>query len=117
MRKQVILLPGDGVGPEIMEGAKAVLNAIASEYNHEFIVHEHAIGGDAIDRYDTPLPEDTVKACKNADAILLGAVGGPKWDGIPAGKRPEKGLLGIRKSVSQICVRYRGSARLFMPLH
>ena len=99
MRKQVILLPGDGVGREIMEGAKAVLNTIAGEYNHEFNVHEHAIGGDAIDRYDTPLPEQTVKACENADAILLGAVGGPKWDGMPAGKRPEKGLLGIRKSL------------------
>lgn len=99
MRKQIIMLPGDGVGREIMEGAKAVLNAVAGEYHHEFIFHEHAIGGDAIDRYGIPLPEETVKACGSADAVLLGAVGGPKWDDVEAAKRPERGLLGIRKSL------------------
>jgi 3-isopropylmalate dehydrogenase len=99
MNKQIILLPGDGVGKEIMESAKVVLNAVASEFGHRFTFHQHAIGGEAIDAYDTPLPEDTVKACKGADAILLGAVGGPKWDALPAAKRPEKGLLGIRKQL------------------
>ncbi len=99
MRKQIIMLPGDGVGQEIMEGAKAVLNAVASEYHHEFVFHEHAIGGDAIDRYGMPLPEETVKACNSADAVLLGAVGGPKWDDVSPDKRPERGLLGIRKSL------------------
>ncbi|GAA3717822.1 3-isopropylmalate dehydrogenase [Salinicoccus jeotgali] len=99
MKKQVILLPGDGVGPEIMAGAKAVLDAVAMEFNHEFTYHEHAIGGDAIDRFDTPLPEDTIKACQTADAVLLGAVGGPKWSGRPASGSPESGLLGIRKAL------------------
>lgn len=99
MNKQIILLPGDGVGKEIMESAKHVLNTIASEYGHRFTFHEHAIGGQAIDQYETPLPEDTVKACQHADAILLGAVGGPKWDTVPVNIRPEKGLLGIRKTL------------------
>ncbi|MGJ9457734.1 3-isopropylmalate dehydrogenase [Oceanobacillus sp. CF4.6] len=99
MDKQIILLPGDGIGREIMESAKLVLTAIAMEYNHKFTFHEHAIGGDAIDKYGVPLPEDTVNACLSADAILLGAVGGPKWDSIPVHLRPEKGLLGIRKSL------------------
>ncbi|HLS60267.1 MAG TPA: 3-isopropylmalate dehydrogenase [Virgibacillus sp.] len=99
MNRQIILLPGDGIGKEIMESAKVVLNTIASEFGHRFIFHEHAIGGDAIDRFETPLPEDTIKACQNADAILLGAVGGSKWDSLPPHIRPEKGLLGIRSTL------------------
>jgi len=99
MDKQIILLPGDGIGKEIMKSARLVLTAIAAEYNHHFTFHEHAIGGDAIDNYGVPLPEDTVNACQTADAVLLGAVGGPKWDAIPVHLRPEKGLLGIRKSL------------------
>lgn len=99
MNKQIILLPGDGIGKEIMESAKRVLNAVASEFGHSFTFHQHAIGGEAIDLYGTPLPEDTVKACQQADGILLGAVGGPKWDDVPAALRPEKGLLGIRKAL------------------
>src|SRR5690625_1955814 len=90
MNRQIILLPGDGIGKEIMESAKVVLNTIASEFGHRFIFHEHAIGGDAIDRFETPLPEDTIKACQNADAILLGAVGGSKWDSLPSHIRPER---------------------------
>ncbi len=99
MNKQLIMLPGDGVGPEIMESAKVILNTVASEYGHTFTYHQHAIGGDAIDRYETPLPEETINACQNSDAILLGAVGGSKWDSLPGHMRPEKGLLGIRKSL------------------
>lgn len=99
MRKEVVLLPGDGVGQEIMKGARAVLETVASEFHHEFVFHEHAIGGDAIDRHGIPLPDETVNACQAADAVLLGAVGGPKWDALPAEKRPEKGLLGIRKTL------------------
>ncbi|MEC5423087.1 3-isopropylmalate dehydrogenase [Virgibacillus sp. C22-A2] len=99
MNKQIILLPGDGIGKEIIESAKLVLNSVASEYGHRFTFHQHAIGGDAIDQYGTPLPEDTIKACQNADAILLGAVGGKKWDSLPGYMRPEKGLLGIRKTL------------------
>src|SRR5690554_5686838 len=98
MNKQIILLPGDGVGKEIMESAKIVLNTVASEFGHSFTFHQHAIGGDAIDNYGIPLPEDTINACQNADAILLGAVGGKKWDSLPGHLRPEKGLLGIRKT-------------------
>lgn len=93
------MLPGDGVGPEIMESAKVILNTIASEYGHTFTYHQHAIGGNAIDRYETPLPEETIHACQNSDAILLGAVGGSKWDSLPGHMRPEKGLLGIRKTL------------------
>lgn len=99
MNKQIILLPGDGVGKEIMESAKLVLNTVASEFGHSFTFHQHAIGGDAIDQYGTPLPEDTIKACQHGDAILLGAVGGEKWDSLPGHMRPEKGLLGIRKTL------------------
>ncbi|SFB11587.1 3-isopropylmalate dehydrogenase [Lentibacillus halodurans] len=99
MNKHIILLPGDGVGKEIMASAKHVLNATASEFGHSFTLQQQAIGGSAIDQYDTPLPEATIKACGEADAILLGAVGGEKWDSLPAAKRPEKGLLGIRKAL------------------
>ncbi|WP_010647853.1 3-isopropylmalate dehydrogenase [Oceanobacillus massiliensis] len=99
MDKQIILLPGDGIGREIMESARLVLTTIASEYGHKFTFHEHAIGGDAIDHYGVPLPEETIHACQEADAVLLGAVGGPEWDTVPAHLRPEKGLLGIRKSL------------------
>ncbi|WP_020008770.1 3-isopropylmalate dehydrogenase [Salinicoccus albus] len=99
MRKRIIMLPGDGVGAEIMKSAKKVLDAVAGEHHHEFVFHEHAIGGDAIDRFGTPLPDETVTACNNADAVMLGAVGGPKWDSMPGEKRPEKGLLGIRKNL------------------
>ncbi|QKY70072.1 3-isopropylmalate dehydrogenase [Lentibacillus sp. CBA3610] len=99
MNKHIVLLPGDGVGNEIVESAKHVLHAAASEFGHSFTLHEYAIGGAAIDHYDTPLPETTLEASREADAILLGAVGGDKWDALPAEKRPEKGLLGIRKAL------------------
>src|SRR5699024_4482406 len=74
MNKQIILLPGDGIGKEIMDAAKFVLNTVASEYGHRFTFHQHAIGGDAYDQLGTPLPEDTINACQSADAVLLGAV-------------------------------------------
>jgi len=99
MNKHIILLPGDGIGKEIMESAKQILNAVAGEFGHHFTLHEHLIGGAAIDQNNTPLPEATIEACQEADAILLGAVGGEKWDGLPAEKQPEKGLLGIRKEL------------------
>lgn len=99
MNKQIILLPGDGIGKEIMNAAKVVLNTIASEYSHRFTFHQHSIGGDAYDQCGTPLPEDTVNACQSANAVLLGAVGGSDWDRVPTHLRPEKGLLGIRKEL------------------
>ncbi|MCH6265569.1 3-isopropylmalate dehydrogenase [Neobacillus citreus] len=99
MKKRIVLLPGDGIGKEVMHSAKEVLTAIAEEYNHTFSFETHEIGGAAIDQYGTPLPETTVDACKQADAVLLGAVGGPKWDNNPSHLRPERGLLGIRKAL------------------
>lgn len=99
MEKHIVLLPGDGIGPEVTKAAKNVLQAIADRYHHSFTFESHDIGGAAIDHHETPLPEDTVKAAKKADAIFLGAVGGPKWDQLPGHMRPEKGLLGIRKQL------------------
>ncbi|MGJ7911841.1 3-isopropylmalate dehydrogenase [Neobacillus sp. LXY-1] len=99
MKKRIVLLPGDGIGKEVMNSAKEVLKAIAEEYNHTFSFETHDIGGAAIDAHGTPLPETTVDACKQADAVLLGAVGGTKWDQNPSHLRPERGLLGIRKAL------------------
>lgn len=99
MNKEIVLLPGDGIGKEILDSAKRVLETVATRCGHEFTFHEHAIGGDAIDRYGVPLPDDTLEASEKADAILLGAVGGEKWDSIPKELRPERGLLGIRKKL------------------
>lgn len=99
MNKRIVLLPGDGIGEEVMSSAKEVLTAIAEEYNHTFSFETHEIGGAAIDLYGTPLPESTTNACKQANAVLLGAVGGPKWDQNPSHLRPERGLLGIRKAL------------------
>ncbi|MFQ3543953.1 3-isopropylmalate dehydrogenase [Halobacillus rhizosphaerae] len=99
MNKHIVMLPGDGIGQEVSKAAKQVLEAVAERYNHTFTFETHEIGGAAIDSQGTPLPEDTVAACKKSDAILLGAVGGPKWDQLPGHMRPEKGLLGIRKKM------------------
>ena len=93
----VVLLPGDGVGPEVTRAARAVLEAVAGRFGHEFAFAEHAIGGAAIDASGEPLPAVTLQACLAADAVFLGAVGGPKWDLAP--KRPEQGLLAIRKAM------------------
>ncbi len=97
MQAKIVLLPGDGIGPEVVAAARSVLNAVARQYGHTFETEEHPIGGAAIDACGNPLPEDTLGACLNADAVLLGAVGGPKWDDPTAKVRPEQGLLGLRK--------------------
>ena len=99
MKKHICVMPGDGIGPEIVEEALRLLNAAAKKFGHEFSTEEALIGGSAIDATGTPLPEATVEACKKADAVLLGAVGGPKWDTLDPAIRPEKGLLGIRKAL------------------
>jgi 3-isopropylmalate dehydrogenase len=99
MKKRIVLLPGDGIGKEVINSAKDVLSAIAEEFNHNFQFETQEIGGAAIDQFGTPLPETTVDACRQADAVLLGAVGGPKWDQNPSHLRPERGLLGIRKAL------------------
>ncbi len=93
---KIVTLPGDGIGPDITVEAVKVLDKIASVYGHTFTYEEKLMGGVAIDLAGNSLPQDTIDACKAADAVLLGAVGGPKWDNLPNGDRPEKGLLGIR---------------------
>ncbi len=99
MKANLVTLPGDGIGPEIVAQAKRVLEKVATKYGHEFAFEEHLMGGIAIDETGEPLPERTLEACKKADAVLLGAVGGPKWDDPRAKTRPEKGLLAIRKGL------------------
>ena len=100
MRKNIVVLPGDGIGPEVVHQAVKVLRAIGEKYGHEFLFKRELIGGDAIDKTGMPLPPETVLACEQADAVLLGAVGLPKYDNDPnATIRPEQGLLGIRKAL------------------
>ena len=99
MQAEIVLLPGDGIGPEIVSQAERVVKLIAEKFGHQFQLTSRLIGGCAIDQSGNPLPEETVKACRNASAILLGAVGGPKWDDPTAKTRPEQGLLGIRKEL------------------
>ena len=93
---RILLLPGDGIGPEVVAQAQRVLEKAASLYGFELVLSEADLGGVAIDRQGAAYPEATQVAARQADAILLGAVGGPKWDSLPPGERPERGLLGIR---------------------
>jgi 3-isopropylmalate dehydrogenase len=99
LKKTIVLLPGDGIGPEVTKAAANVLHECAREFQHQFTFVEMPIGGTAIDKTGNPLPNETLDACKKADAVFLGAVGGPKWDSLPVGKRPETGLLGLRKGL------------------
>lgn len=97
MEKRVAVLQGDGIGPEVTEAAVRVLEVVARRFNHNFHFNYGSIGGAAIDQFNNPLPEETIALCESSDAVLLGAVGGPKWDQNPSELRPEKGLLAIRK--------------------
>lgn len=97
IEKTIVLLPGDGIGPEVTGAARQVLSDCAREFGHRFHLIERAIGGAAIDAAGSPLPAETLAACLKADAVFLGAVGGPRWDGLPVGRRPESGLLELRK--------------------
>jgi len=99
MNYNIALLRGDGIGPEIVDGACKVLQKVGNLCGHTFNFTRYLIGGAAIDEYGIPLPEETVTGCKNSDSVLLGAVGGPKWDTLPGDKRPEKALLGIRSAL------------------
>ncbi|HCV96111.1 MAG TPA: 3-isopropylmalate dehydrogenase [Stenotrophomonas sp.] len=99
MHAEIVVLPGDGIGPEVAAAAVAVLEAVATRFGHTFGFQEHDIGGIAIDRHGEPLPATTLDACRKADAILLGAVGGPTWSDPNAKVRPEQGLLAIRKGL------------------
>ena len=96
MIKSIALIRGDGIGPEIVEQAQRVLNWVAELYGHTFIYTEVAMGGNAIDRFGDPLPEAELQKCLESDSVLLGAVGGPKWNDVPGPMRPEKGLLRLR---------------------
>ena len=96
MTKNIALIRGDGIGPEIVEQAKLVLDRVAEIFGHEFLYTDVDMGGNAIDKYGDPLPQDMLDKCLASDSVLLGAVGGPKWNGVPGPMRPEKGLLRLR---------------------
>ncbi|CAM3749289.1 3-isopropylmalate dehydrogenase [Mesobacillus zeae] len=100
MNKKIAVLPGDGIGREVAKGAVSVLQAVGERFGHQFSFTFAGIGGSAIQASGTPLPQETVEICRKSDAVLLGAVGGPKWDHLPGHLRPEKGLLGIRKELN-----------------
>jgi len=99
MEAFITVLPGDGIGPEVAEAAVAILSTVADHFGHHFHFEEHLLGGCAIDQTGVALPQSTLDSCLNADAVLLGAVGGPKWDDPTAEHRPEQGLLGLRKAL------------------
>ncbi len=99
MTYSIALLKGDGIGPEIVDGAVKVLEKIGEKFGHTFNFTPYLIGGCAIDATGEPLPSETVKGCLASDSVLLGAVGGPKWDTLPGHQRPEKALLGIRSAL------------------
>lgn len=96
MEKTIALIPGDGIGPDVVGEAVKVLDAVAKKYNHKFNYKNVIAGGCAIDKFGEPLPKEQLDICKSSDAVLLGAVGGPKWDNVDPSIRPEKGLLGLR---------------------
>ena len=97
MSKKIVLLPGDGIDQEVINSAKEVLDKVAETYQCHFEFEQFEIGGTSYDKHGVPLTDETINACKSADAILLGAVGGTKWDNVPTDLKPEQGLLKIRK--------------------
>lgn len=99
MKYDIAVIRGDGIGPEIVDSTVRVLEKVAEKFGHEFNFKYYAAGGCAIDEYGVPLPEETVEGCKAADSVLLGAVGGPRWDSRPADIRPERALLGLRAAL------------------
>ena len=105
MNYNVALLKGDGIGPEIVESAVRVLEAVGEKYGHTFNFTPYLIGGCAFDACGEPLPRETVEGCLNADSVLLGAVGGPKWDQLPGHLRPEKALLAVRRELGLFALR------------
>jgi 3-isopropylmalate dehydrogenase len=99
VHKTIAVLPGDGIGPEVTSAAVQILEDCASAFGHRFDFKEYPFGGIAIDTCENPLPGQTLSGCRSSDAILLGAIGGPKWEALPLGTRPEAGLLGLRKEL------------------
>ena len=96
MNKTIAIIKGDGIGPEIVTEAMAVLDTVAAKFGHTFTYQDAPMGGNAIDTFGVPLPDSSLETCMKSDSVLLGAVGGPKWDDQPADKRPERGLLKLR---------------------
>ena len=99
MKAKITLLPGDGIGPEVVHEATKVLDVVAKKYNHQFNFQERLMGGCSIDKFGKSITDETLTDCKNSDSVLLGAVGGPKWDDPNAKDRPERGLLALRKGL------------------
>ena len=99
---KITLLPGDGIGPEVMKESVKVLDAVAEKSGFAVEYTSCNAGGAAIDAHNDPMPDSTIASCKAADAVLLGAVGGPKWDHFTGAMRPESGLLKIRKELGEI---------------
>ena len=99
MEKKIAVIRGDGIGPEIVGEAIAVLDTVAAKFGHTFTYEEAPMGGNAIDAFGVPLPDSSLETCLRADSVLLGAVGGPKWDSQPPANRPERGLLKLRSAM------------------
>ena len=99
MKYNIALLKGDGIGPEIVSSAVEVMKKVGEKYGHKFCFTDYLIGGIAIDTVGEGLPKETVDGCLASDSVLLGAVGGPRWDTLPGNERPEKALLGIRSAL------------------
>ncbi len=100
MTYRIVLVPGDGIGPEIVAGAVEVLQAVGKKFGHDFRFETVLAGGAALDKFGVPLPDTALSKCLQSDSVLLGAVGGPKWDTLPGHLRPERALLGIRKELN-----------------
>lgn len=120
VRKTIAVLPGDGIGPEVTRAAVEVLQDCASTFGHHFDFREFPFGGCAIDACGAPLPAETLAGCRSSDAVLLGAIGGPKWESLPFGTRPEAGLLGLRQEMGLYInlrpIRLRPALRGISPL-
>lgn len=96
---KIAVAKGDGIGPEVVDSAISILDAIGEKFGNKFIYKEVAVGGYAYDHYKDPLPKESIEICKDSDAVLFGAVGGNKWDNLPSDKRPERAILGLRKEL------------------
>jgi 3-isopropylmalate dehydrogenase len=120
LRKTIAVLPGDGIGPEVTSAAIQLLKDCATAFGHHFEFRAFPFGGNAIDSCGAPLPLETLAGCRASDAVLLGAIGGPKWESLPFGTRPEAGLLGLRKELGLYInlrpIRLRPALRGISPL-
>ncbi|ADY12784.1 3-isopropylmalate dehydrogenase [Sphaerochaeta globosa] len=103
MKKHIAVVSGDGIGPDIIREALKVLGAVGAKFGHTFTTSSYLAGGVALDAVGIPLPKETLEGCKNSDSVLLGAVGGPKWDTLASNLRPEKALLGLRGGLGLFC--------------